>query len=52
MGVDAVRCQKGNVVEKTQVCGMEECLCWWAEKCLVHEFHMVAEVRDCVDIVH
>ena len=32
--------------------GPQECLYGWAEECLVHEFYTVAEVRDCVDVVH
>ena len=38
-------------VEKSQMCGPEEGLNWWAEEGFVHVFYPVLDVCDCVDVV-
>ena len=40
--------EEWEVGEETEVDGAEQCLCGWAEKCLMHIFDSVLQVRDCV----
>lgn len=49
--VDEVRGEKWDVVEESQVGCPQECLDGGAKEGLMHVFHPVLEVRDCVHIV-